>query len=251
MENEPNDLMGLSEEELLSRLREAIVASEDPESDSAVEALEEAILALEQKSPTGLLPDKREGFKDLLARLPERHPAKRRLRRALGAIFRYGTAAVLAVALSLGGMITAEAAGRDVFGTLSQFARDMRASSGEDQPALPEDALSGSYDTLSISGLDLKPWDGSVTLQHLREERAAEYTVTVESLTILNGGNGRVPVYISILVDGRMATQVPVEGPCTFTLPGEAGNCVITAVSNMSVDLDLTIERTTEGGAEG
>lgn len=243
-EHGSDDLCGLSRDELVLRLREALASSEDPENDEAVEAIEDAILAAERKKPTGLIPDSGEDLRDLLARLPRRERAGRRIPRAVTAIFRYGVAAVLAVAVTLGGMMTAEAAGHDVFGTLSELARSAREVERTGYTV----EVSTDGNSRRFTGMPLSRKAGPETVQYLDEDSAVDYIVTVEALEVNGDTRGLTPVYIHLLVGGLMAGQEPVEGPCTFTLHGGAGSCVISAVANADVTIDFTIERVPQGG---
>ena len=59
------------------------------------------------------------------------------------------------------------------------------------------------------------------------------------------------PVYFHLLVDGTMAQEMPVKGPRTFILHGEAGNCLITAIANGSMELSVTVRRIPAGGDAG
>ncbi len=230
---------GLSLDEMKAKLRDALAASEEPENDEYIDALEDAIVKLERAAPTGFIPDKKADFRELMARMPRERAPRRRTRRVLSAVFRYGVAAVLAITVALGGMMTAEASGLNVFGTLAQFARSARG------PEKTGYIVEISYDgnTRRFTGMALSRKSGSETVQYFDEESAADYTVTVETVDVSDAVGNMTPVYFSLLVDGLLADQEPVEGPCTFTMHGGPGDCVISAVSNADVTLDFTVER--------
>lgn len=246
-EHKPDEFRGLSRDELFLKLRDAVADSKEPENDEAVEALEDAILASERERPSGFIPDSGGDFRELLERLTQSNRTRRRLPHAVTAIFRYGVAAVLAVAVTMGGMMTAEARGLNVFGTLSQFARGERVDKATG--ALTETLDEGN--TVRISGLSMTPADGSMTLAHFREDEPVDYAVTVENLSAGDTSLRDTPVYFHLLVDGTMAQEMPATGPCTFIFHGKAGNCLITAIANGSMELSVTVRRIPTGGDAG
>ena len=150
----------------------------------------------------------------------------RRLSRAAAA----GLSAALAIVFVFGGMITAQAAGADVFGAMARWTEKIFR---------PEDLLF----------IDAFPEDGVIeftnkkascipdTLLSMQEETEVDYVITVSSL---DGGG---TVYVYLYVDGQWNQE---EG--SFRKPGEAvlhgtpGHAIIqiSASRDMAVDVAVT-----------
>ena len=138
-------LRSLSLEELLERLAVAPIPAVSPEKQAYVDALKEAIIEKENENPTGFFPDVDQQWEQFVAHyLPEtdqaasepepaehaispqttRHvPQKRviRLRQAGRTILVAAAAIVCALAI----MVTAQAAGVDVFGVMARWTEDV------------------------------------------------------------------------------------------------------------------------------
>lgn len=138
-------LRRLSPDELLSLLDVAPIPAETPEKEAYVDALKEAIIEKENENPTGFFPDVDQQWEQFVTQyLPEldqitlepeptEHaispqtnqpvPPKRviRLRQVRRTILVAATAIVCALAV----MVTAQAAGVDVFGAMARWSEDV------------------------------------------------------------------------------------------------------------------------------
>lgn len=144
-QNEYSYLRRLSSDKLRELLALAPSLSDRPEDEAYVDALEEAIIEREKENPTGFFPDVDQQWEQFMAHyLPEtdqaasepepaehadppqtnRHvPRKRviRLRQAGRTILAAAAAVICALAI----MVTAQAAGVDVFGAMARWTEDV------------------------------------------------------------------------------------------------------------------------------
>lgn len=139
-------LRNLSMEELLELLAVAPIPAVSPEKHAYVDALKEAIIEKEDEEPTGFFPDVDQQWEQFVnqylpdaeeaalepdhiehADLPNRQfpevPPKRVVR--FGRVWRTALIAAAAVACMLAAMVTAQAAGVDVFGAMARWSEDI------------------------------------------------------------------------------------------------------------------------------
>lgn len=133
---------------LLELLEIAPVPASCPEDEAYVEALEEAIIEKENENPTGFFPDVDQQWEQFvthylpivdeaalepertehavstqISQLPLTVPPKRAVR--LRRVWRTALVAAAAVACMLAAMVTAQAAGVDVFGAMARWTQDV------------------------------------------------------------------------------------------------------------------------------
>lgn len=141
-------LYSLSLEELLERLTVAPIPAVSPEKQAYVDALKEAIIEKENENPTGFFPDVDQQWEQFVAHYmpdmrkaalesePAEHavspqtnhqpfevPQKRVVR--FSRIWRTALVAAAAIACMFAVMVTAQAAGIDVFGAMARWTKDV------------------------------------------------------------------------------------------------------------------------------
>ena len=141
-------LRHLSMEELLELLTIAPIPAVSPEKQAYVDALKEAIIEKENENPTGFFPDVDQQWEQFVTHYmpdlskaalesePEKHavtaqtshqpieaPQKRVVR--FSRFWRTALVAVAAIACMFAAMLTAQAAGVDVFGTMARWTKDV------------------------------------------------------------------------------------------------------------------------------
>lgn len=150
-----------------------------------------------------------------------------RLSRAVTAIL----AAVLAIVFVFGGMITAQAAGVDVFGAMAQWTEKIFRSG--DLPfigAFPENGV--------IEFTNKKAACIPDTLLSMQEDSEVDYVVTVSSLE--GGGT----VYVYLYIDGWYSQEQGVfRQPGQVVLHGTPGRAIIEITASCDMAADVTITR--------
>lgn len=151
----------------------------------------------------------------------------RRLSRAAVA----GLAAALAIVFVFGGMITAQAAGVDVFGAMARWTEKIfRPGDLPFVDAFPEDGV--------IEFTNQKASCIPGTLLSMQEDSQVDYVVTVSAL---NGGG---TVYFSVYIDGRWNQEEgSFQKPGEVVLHGAPGRSIIMISASCDMAVDMTVTR--------
>lgn len=155
------------------------------------------------------------------------HGRNDRISRAVTAIL----AAALAIVFVFGGMITAQAAGADVFGTMARWTEKIfRPGDLPFIDAFPEDGV--------IEFTNQKASCIPNTLLSMQEDSEVDYVITVSSLE--GGGT----VYVYLYVDGRNnQEQGSFCEPGQIVLHGTPGRAIIEISASRDMAADVTITR--------
>ena len=156
-----------------------------------------------------------------------RHGRSHRLSRAATAIL----AASLAVVFLLGGMVTAQAAGADVFGAMASWTEKIfRPGDLPFIDAFPEDGVI----EFTNRGASCIP----DTLLSVNEDTQADYVITVKSM------DSSGMVCFSLYVDGRLNQEEgSIQGAGKVVLHGTPGRSAILISASREMALDMTVER--------
>lgn len=151
-----------------------------------------------------------------------------RLSRAAVAIL----AAAMAIVFVFGGLITAQAAGADVFGAMARWTEKIfRPGDLPFIDAFPEDGM-----------IEFTNKEASCipdTLLSMQEEDEVDYVITVSALE--GGGT----VYVYLYVDGQCnQEQGSFRKPGQVVLHGAPGHSIIEIAASRDMTADVTITRT-------
>lgn len=162
-------------------------------------------------------------------RLPvgSRHGRSHRMSRAATAIL----AASLAMVFLLGGMVTAQAAGADVFGAMARWTEKIfRPGDLPFIDAFPEDGVIGFTDRKASCIPD--------TLLSMKEDARVDYVITVSSM------DAEGEVYFSVYTDGQPNREkVSIQGAGKVVLHGIPGRSAILISASCEMAVDMTIAR--------
>ena len=150
-----------------------------------------------------------------------------RLSRAATAVL----AASLAIVIAFGGMITAQAAGADVFGAIAQWTEKVfRPGDLPFIDAFPEDGV--------IKFTKKKASCIPDTLLSMDEDTQVDYVITVNSLE--GGGT----VYFSVYIDGQWnQEQGKLRSAGEVVLHGAPGRSILMISASRDITADLTVTR--------
>lgn len=155
------------------------------------------------------------------------HGRNDRSSRAVTAIL----AAVLAIVFLLGGMITAQAAGADVFGAMARWTEKIFRP--EDLPfidAFPENGV--------IEFTNKRASCIPDTLLSMDENTWVDYVITISSLE--GGGT----VYFSVYIDGQWNQEEEnLQGAGEVVLHGAPGRSIIMISASCDIVADVTVTR--------
>jgi len=169
-------LHSLSLEELLERLTVAPIPAVSPEKQAYVDALKEAIIEKENENPTGFFPDVDQQWEQFVTQyLPEieetalepermehadlaqtkQHPLEVPPKRVipLRRVWRTALVAAAAIVCMFAVMVTAQAAGVDVFGAMARWTEDIFSFGQIPSDSQVSDNLDGEADGQEFSSL--------------------------------------------------------------------------------------------------
>jgi len=155
-------LEAMTEEELTDGLNEALESMTDENYDSAL--IDAYLAALDRKAPMPDVPDTNTSFSNFKNKLLQTFPAENApaasTRRKVQSAWRVGLVATLTAICLMGGMVVAQAAGVDVFGTIARWTdevfslgviRSDGADDGTSTPALADNGVVNSNKTTYAS----------------------------------------------------------------------------------------------------
>lgn len=155
------------------------------------------------------------------------HGRNDRSSRAVTAIM----AASLAIMFVFGGMITAQAAGADVFGAMARWTEKIFRP--EDLPFIDAFPDNGVIEFTSKSASCIP-----ATLLSMEEDAEVDYVITVTSLT--GGGT----VYFSVYIDGQWNQEERnLRGAGEVVLHGAPGRSIIMISASCDMVADVTVTR--------
>ena len=241
-------LRSLSLEELLERLAIAPIPAVSPEKQAYVDALKEAIIEKESENPTGFFPDVDQQWEQFVTQYlpeieetalePERMehadlaqtkqqslevPPKRAV--TFRRVWRTALVAAAAVACMLAVMVTAQAAGVDVFGAMARWTEDVFSFGQIPPDSVVSDNLDGEAEGQEFSSLQ-EAFD-AYGMAEVHEPSWLPEGYTLDSLDVLavddpflrsfsasyTDGEGDIGIGI-MSYSGEPATQVEkISGP--------------------------------------
>lgn len=241
-------LRSLSLEELLERLAVAPIPAISPEKQAYVDALKEAIIEKENENPTGFFPDVDQQWDQFVTQYlpeieetalePERmehadsaQPSQQSLevppKRVVPfrQVWRTALVAAAAIACMLAAMVTAQAAGVDVFGAMARWSEDIFSFGQISPDSEVSDNLDGKANGQEFSTLQEALDAYGMTEVHEPTWLPEGYALDIVDVLALDdpflrsfeatysNGEGRVGIDI-INYEGEPATQVQkIDGP--------------------------------------